>query len=118
MNANPPEKASALGAISTTQRNNPQDLCAKTPSLLLSDDVVMVHIMRNSGCMGRFTSGRVERMGQSGLSVYDRNGVLVEYFSGTSIRSWCAFGPEGRIEGWCDVAPEDLSRILSRSSNT
>jgi len=47
-------------------RDSAQGLCARTPILLLSDDLVMVYIMRESGCMGRFTSGRVERMGPRG----------------------------------------------------
>ena len=114
---NPPEKASATSAISPTMRDSAQDLCANTPSLPLSDDLVMVYIMRDSGCMGRFTSGRIERAGPTGVSVYDRNGAFVEYFSGTRTRSWCVFGPDGqRVEGWCEVTPEDSPRIFSRPS--
>ena len=106
-----------MSAILSTVRDSAQGLCAKAPSLPLSDDLVMVYIMRESGCMGRFTSGRVERTGPRGVSVYDRSGDFVEYFSGPRIRSWCVFGPEGqRVEGWCEVTPEDLPRILSRSS--
>ena len=86
--------------------------CGKILSLVLSDDVVMVYVLRDSGCVGRFTSGRVERTG-SGLNFYDRRGDLVEYFSGTRIRSWCVFGP---LEGWCEVTPEDLPRIFSGPS--
>ena len=113
----PPEKASAPSAISPTPRDPPQDLCAKTPNLLLSDDLVMVYVMRTSGCMGRFTSGRVERTGPSGVNVYNRYDEIIEYFSGTRIRSWCVFGPDDeRIEGWCEVAPEDSSRIFPRQS--
>lgn len=112
------EKIRALGPVSSTLRQFPQDVCAKTPSLLLSDDLVMVYIMRDSGCTGCFTSGRVERTGQRGLSVYDRNGAFVEYFSGTGMRSWCTFGAGGqRVEGWSEVTPEDLPRILARASS-
>jgi hypothetical protein len=83
--------------------------------LVLSDDLVMVYIIRASGCMGRFTSGCVERTGLRGLSVYDRNGIFLEYFSGPRLRSWCVFGPDGqRVERWCEVAPEDSSRIFPR----
>jgi hypothetical protein len=92
-------------------------LCAKTPNLLLSDDLVMVYVMRTSGCVGLFTSGRVERTGPSGVNVYNRYGEILDYFSGTRIRSWCVFRPDDeRIEGWCEVAPEDSSRIFSRQS--
>jgi len=93
---NPPEKASAMSVISRTQRDSAQHSCGKTPSLVLSDDLVMVYVLRDSGCVGRFTSGRVERTG-SGLNFYDRGGGLVEYFSETKIRSWCVFGS---FEGW------------------
>jgi hypothetical protein len=114
---NPPEKANALGAISPTPRDSAQVCCAITRSLVLSDDLVMVYVLRDSGCIGRFTSGRVERTGSGGLNFYDRGGDLVEYFSGTKIRSWCAFGPDGRqVEGWCEATPEDSPRIFSRQS--
>jgi hypothetical protein len=111
---NPPEKASAVSAISPGVGDCAQVSCAKTPSLTLSDDFVMIYIMRDSGCMGRFTSGRVERTGSAGLNFYDRDGAFVEYFSGTRIRSWCVFGP---LERWCEVTPEDLPRIFSRPSD-
>jgi hypothetical protein len=115
--SNPPEKASALGAISRTQGDSTQGLYAKTPSLQLSDDLAMVYIMRDSTCMGRFTSGHVERTGPRGLRVYDRNGVFLEYFSGPRLRSWCVFGPEGRqVEAWSEVTPEDSPRIFSQPS--
>ena len=117
MKGNPPEKASAPSAISPTPRNPPQDLCAKTHSLQLSDRLALVYVMRTSGCVGRFTSGRVERTGPPGVNVYNRYGEILEYFSGTRIRSWCVFGPDDeRIEGWCEVDPEDSSRIFSRQS--
>ena len=77
----------------------------------------MVYVLRDSGCMGRFTSGRVERTGPKRVNVYKRSGEFLEYFSGTRIRSWCVFGPDGqRVEGWCEVMPEDSSRIFSRPS--
>jgi hypothetical protein len=77
----------------------------------------MVYVMRDSGCRGRFTSGRVERTGPKGVNLYNRSGEFLEYFSGTRIRSWCVFGPTGRrIEGWCEATPEDLPRIGSRQS--
>ena len=78
----------------------------------------MVYVIRDSGCRGRFTSGRVERLGPQGLDVYNRYGEVLDYFSGTRIRSWCVFGPDGqRVEGWCEVASEDSSRIFSRPSS-
>ena len=110
MKGKSPEKASAGSAISRSQRDSAQESCAKIPSLVLSDDLVMVYVLRDSGCVGRFTSGRVERT-ESGLNFYDRGGGLVEYFSGTKIRSWCVFGP---LERWCEVMPEDVPRIFSR----
>jgi hypothetical protein len=101
--------ASAPSAISPTR-------CAKKHSLQLSDRLALVYVMRTSGCMGRFTSGRVERTGP-GVNVYNRYGEIIEYFSGTRIRSWCVFGPDDeRIEGWCEVAPEDWSKIFPRQS--
>lgn len=79
----------------------------------------MLYVMRDSGCIGRFTSGRVERAGPAELSLYDQSGALIEYFSGTNIRSWCVFGLDGRrVEGWCEATPEDLPRLLSRSVST
>ena len=86
------KKGSADSAISRTQ----PDSCATTPTLLLSGDLVMVYVLRDSGCVGRFTSWRVEPAGSGGLKFYDRRGDLVEYFSGTKIKSWCVFGPDGR----------------------
>jgi hypothetical protein len=71
---NPPEKASAISAISRSHPGSRQDCCGKTPSLVLSDDLVMVYVLRDSGCVGRFTSGRVERTG-SGVNFYDRGGI-------------------------------------------
>jgi hypothetical protein len=116
---NPPEKASAVSAISRTQRDSAPESCGKTLSLVLSDDVVMVYVLRDSGCVGRFTAGRVERTGSGGLNFYDRRGDLVEYFSGTKIRSWCVFGPdERRVEGWYEATPEDSLRIFSRQSGS
>jgi hypothetical protein len=108
-----PEKASAVSAVSRSEGDSAQDSCGKTRSLVLSEDVVMVYVLRDSGCVGRFTSGRIERT-ESGLNFYDRGGGLVEYFSGAKIRSWTVFGP---LERWCEVTPEDLPRIFSRSSD-
>ena len=86
------------------------------PSLQLSDGLALVYVMRASRYMGRFTSGRVERTGPSGVNVYNRFGELLDYFAGTHIRGWCVFGPDGqRVEGWYEVAPEDSSRIFPRN---
>jgi hypothetical protein len=112
-----PEKASAVSAISRTQRDSAKACCAKIPSLVLSDDLAMVYVLRDSCCVGRFTSGRIERTRSGGLNFYDRGGDLVEYFSGTKIRSWCVFGPDGRqVDGWYEATPEDSLRIFSRQS--
>ena len=82
--------------------------------MVLSVGLVMIYVLRRSGCVGRLTSGRIEHDGSGGLNVYDeRTGELIEYFSGTNIRSWCVFGPEGqRVEGWCEGSEEDLQRIF------
>ena len=77
--------------------------------MVLSDGVVLVYVLRDSGCRGRFTAGRVERVGAQGVNLYNRAGELLEYFSGTRIRSWCVFGPNGQpVEGWREVALADV----------
>jgi len=86
-------------------------------SLNLSHSSVMVYVLRQSGVIGRLKWGRIERDGPRNLNVYyDGTGELIEFFSGTSIRSWCVFGSEGNpIDGWCEVLPEDFSKIFPTS---
>lgn len=89
-----------------------------TPRLELSLNLVMAYILRHSGVAGRLKRGYVERAGPGTLNVYyEGNGDLIEYFSGTNIRSWCVFGPYGQpLEGWSNVLPEDVAKIFPSSS--
>lgn len=62
------------------------------------------------------TSGRIERVGKGEVMVYDRLGELLEYFSGTALRSWCVVDAFGRsVEGWNAVLPGDAEDLLLRS---
>jgi hypothetical protein len=73
-----------------------------------------VFVLRRSGCVGRLSSGRIERTDSSGLRVYNTHGLLNEYISGDNLRSWCVLDFTGRlVEGWSDVQPEDRPKIIS-----
>jgi hypothetical protein len=81
----------------------------------LSAELMLVYVLRPSGCVGRLASGRISRHASAGLMVYDRYGRVVEYLSGPSgnVRSWCLMGPAGEpVDGWHEVQPEDRGRIL------
>jgi hypothetical protein len=95
-----------------------RDSCAKYPGIVLSPELVMAYVLRHSSAVGRLKWGRIERDGPVKLNVYyDGTGELIEYFSGTNIRSWCVFGPDGQpVEGWCEVLPEDLTKIPTSSA--
>ena len=78
----------------------------------LSFDCVLAYVLGDSGCAGRLLEWRVERHPASGLSVYDAGGTLIEYISGSRMRSWCLFGDRGApIPGWCEMQPEDAVAI-------
>ena len=85
---------------------------AVSQSIVLSNEIVLVYVLRESGARGHLTSGRVERARGGGLDVFDFYGSYFEYFSGERLRSWCVFGPDGKaIEGWSKIRQEDLQRI-------
>jgi hypothetical protein len=82
--------------------------------IVLSDEVVLVYVLRDSGVRGQLMSGRVERVGPR-LAVFDRYGVAFEYLSGDRLRSWCIFKADGTaLEGWREVLQVDISKIHSK----
>jgi hypothetical protein len=71
-------------------------------------------VLHESGCRGRLTSGRIERVGKRGLNVYDTYGNLFEYLSGDALRSWCVFNDRGLpVEDWCNILPGDMEEVVS-----
>ena len=84
-------------------------------NMLLSENTVLVFVLRRSGCAGRLTSGRVERGGNGDLSVYTGSALkLNEYISGENLRSWCVLGADGApLQGWREVDPKDREKLLS-----
>jgi len=85
--------------------------------MLLSDTAMLVFVLRRSGCVGRLTSGRIERVGPNKINVYTNpGGTINEYISGSNLRSWCVLGPDRNpLPGWQQIGPEDASRIESAS---
>lgn len=82
------------------------------PTLLLSVEVLLVYVLRVSGCHGRMTTGRIERTGPDQINVYDQHGTWLEYFSGDALRSWCVLHQNGMPhEDWKAIHPDDLERI-------
>jgi hypothetical protein len=82
--------------------------------MVLSEKVVLVYILAESGVRGRLTAGRVERDPSGRISVFDARGEGFEYLSGERLRSWCLIGAEGQpVEGWREIQPEDLPRMFS-----
>ena len=83
----------------------------------LSRNCVLIFVLRQSGCVGRLASGRIERLEAGGLNVYDASGALNEYLSGSNLRSWCVFGPDGSpIAGWMDMLLEDRPLIDAKAA--
>ena len=83
------------------------------PGLMLSIELVLVYVLRTSGCHGMLTAGRVERIGTNGLNIYDEHGTWLEYFSGDALRSWCILNQEGMPhEDWKVVQPEDIDHVV------
>jgi hypothetical protein len=81
----------------------------------LSFECVLIYVLEHSGCAGRLLHGRVERHGSKELSVYNATGELIEYISGSRIRSWCLFqANDAPIKDWCHIRPEDRSVIHER----
>ena len=76
----------------------------------------MLFVLSRSGCLGHLTSGRIERVGPTGLNVYSEfDGSLNEYISGDNLRSWCVLGGDGKpLPGWFEASLEDYNRIVER----
>lgn len=75
----------------------------------LSFECVLVFILQRSGCAGRLQRGRVERHGSTGLNVYDDKDDLIDYLSGSRLRSWCLLGNDALpVENWGHILQEDL----------
>ena len=84
--------------------------------MLLSGTAMLVFVLRHSGCVGRLTSGRIERVGPAEHNVYTQpGGAINDYISGSNLRSWCVLGPDGKpLPGWHEIGPEDGPRIFVR----
>ena len=81
--------------------------------MALSAEVVLVYILAESRVKGHLTAGRIERNASGKLTIFDVHGEPFEYLSAERLRSWCVVGPDGRpIDGWQEILPEDLPRIL------
>ncbi len=84
------------------------------PSLILSINLFLVYVLRSSGCHGRLTAGRVERIGLKSINIYDEHDAWLEYFSGDALRSWCVLNELGMPhEYWKAVQPEDIDHVVS-----
>lgn len=87
--------------------------------LTLSDEAVLVYILAESGVRGHRTSGGIQRNASGTLDVFDPDGQRFEYLSGGRLRSWCVVGLDGGpIDGWENILPEDIRRLLSKTSIT
>lgn len=81
---------------------------------VLSDDAVLVYILAETGVRGHLTAGRIERRPDGTLDVYDARGKRFDYLSGNRLRSWCVVDATGKpIDGWREILPKDLPRLLS-----
>jgi hypothetical protein len=81
--------------------------------MVLSDNTVFVYVLKESGVRGHLSSGKIERPGTGALDVFDARGDRIDYLSGTRIRSWCLVNAQGQpVDGWREILPEDLTRIL------
>ena len=80
----------------------------------LSYDRILVFMLR-SGCVGRLTSGRIERSESMSLNVYSPYpNTIDEYISGANLRSWCVVEADGKpIDAWFSILPEDRPRMLA-----
>jgi hypothetical protein len=79
-----------------------------------SETAVLLFVLRSSGCVGRLTSGRIDRAGDGCLHVYTGSGINA-YISGRNLRSWCVVGPDRRaLPGWDEVTAEDRPRLFLR----
>jgi hypothetical protein len=84
------------------------------PDLNLSEETYLVYVLRESGCHGRLTAGRIERIGTDQLNIYDQYGTLFEYLSGNALRTWSVIKANSLpLEDWSVVRPEDVDLIVS-----
>ena len=82
--------------------------------LPLSDTATLVFVLRRSGCVGRLTSGRIERDSSGGINVHvGYDGAINHYISGSNLRSWCVLGLDGKpLPGWHEIETEDQPKIF------
>jgi hypothetical protein len=84
------------------------------PTIVLSAEISLVYVLHSSGCHGRLTGGRIERVGATGLRVYNAYDSLFEYLSGNALRSWCVIDLHGKpMAGWNAVLPQDMYIVVS-----
>ena len=84
------------------------------PSLILSIELFLVYVLRASGCHGRMTAGRLERIGPKSINTFDEHGTWLEYFSGDRLRSWCVLNERGMPhEDWKAMQLEDVDHVVS-----
>jgi len=106
----------ALASGLSVARSMP--IAVPNPSLVLSIELVLIYVLRATGCHGRMTAGRVERIGTKSINVYDESDGWLEYFSGDALRSWCVLSHHGLpYEDWKAVQPEDMEHVLSCALN-
>ena len=85
-----------------------------TLGLTLSPETSLVYVLRESGVLGRLTSGRVEKDGPGRVNVYHAHGALFNYLSGTALRSWCVVNIHGMpLPDWNAVLTEDIGRVVA-----
>ncbi len=81
--------------------------------MILSTDYVLSYVLRDSGVLGRLTSGRIEKE-NDGLRVYNTFGEVNEYVSGFKLRSWRVCRAGIAIPDWSHVSPEDSERLPAK----
>jgi hypothetical protein len=79
----------------------------------LSFGATLVYALRQSGCVGRLTCGRIERDGPTRIKVYDHYGSMNEYISGRNLQSWCVLGMDGEpLPGWREIEDGDRHKMF------
>jgi len=103
------------GPARSGRRNSRAGSEASAPdkSMTLSNECVLVYVLRNSGVTGRLTSGKIEFHPGDGLRVYDSFGTLNEYISGARLRSWTVLRNGLACLEWSHVIPED-ARLMAK----
>ncbi len=77
----------------------------------LSNDCVLVFVLRPSGVRGRLTAGRVEQQPGGDLSVLNSYGMRNDYISGRNLRSWQVFRHGFPLEHWSRISAEDVTIV-------